>query len=144
MLLTLLWQRICVIDTNDIRYTFSFFLFFLVLIADEALGIHRWKNKLLALKWWKSTAAILAYCHPPLPLHPTNKPSNGRIHPQPLTTTVWLKYWFSVLKTLSEPKIFNSHLNEASTKGNSFPHQEEMDHYTFLGNCPPTPPLSQH
>ena len=22
--------------------------------------------------------------------------------------------------------------------------EEEEDHYTFLGNCPPTPPLSQH
>ena len=21
---------------------------------------------------------------------------------------------------------------------------ENWDHYTFLGNCPPTPPLSQH
>ena len=92
--------------------SFCFFLFeFHFHSADDALGIHRWKNKLLALKWWKRTAAILAYCHPPLPLHPTNKPSNGRIHPQPLTTTVWLKYWFSVVKTLSEPKIFNSPLN---------------------------------
>jgi len=22
--------------------------------------------------------------------------------------------------------------------------RERADHYTFLGNCPPTPPLSQH
>ena len=28
MRVTLLWQRICIIDTNDARYTFSFFLFF--------------------------------------------------------------------------------------------------------------------
>ena len=85
----------------------SFFFFFHP--VKNALGIYRWNKyghsaNLPMVKMSAIFSSILPS------LLPTNQPSNGRILSQPLTTTVWLKYWFSVVKILSEPKIFNLHI----------------------------------
>ena len=77
---TLLWQRICIIDTNVARYTFSFFFFFFFFSS--------WKERIrhLSMKQITETLylhmmkmnAIFSSALPPL--LPTNKPSNERIN----------------------------------------------------------------
>ena len=42
----------------------------------------------------------------------------------------------------SGPLLLPSKRNEAEQTG--FRYEDLTDNYTFLGNCPPTPPLSQH
>ena len=133
---------------SNFLFCFSCFNFLFVLRITQLAFIDEINEEhtacLQMVKMNSSYSSVLPPLPPPPP-HPTNQHSNGRIHSQPLTTNVWLRYWFSVLKTLSELRNLQfTPLNEASTKGNSFPHQEEMDHYAFLGNYSPTPPLSKH
>ena len=70
------------------------------------LSMKQITETLFTFIWWKWTPFFLAYCHP---YSPQINPLMRELITQPLTTTVLLKYWFSVLKTLSEPKMFNLH-----------------------------------
>ena len=97
--------------TPGTRFPCFFFSCFNVLfvlrITHLALIDEMNKEHIGSLQMVKLNGSYSIATLPPPP--PTNQPSSGRIHSQPLTTTVCLKYWFSVLKTLSELKIFNLH-----------------------------------
>ena len=86
----------------------SFFFFFFSSWKERIrhLSMKQLTDTLFTFIWWKWTPFFLAYCHP---YSPQINPLMRELIKQSLTTTVWLKYWCSVLKSLSEPKMFNLH-----------------------------------